>query len=173
MNLRDRVRGRLSGRLRITEGGLTIVDSRNMITDASAEVIRGLLGRDPETYLPDFIAVGKGGDCDTTPGSHVDTGARVPPEPQEREMRILVESLPIQITTPIPPDEFMYSALANPAQAVDAGINEFGILTRDGLLFAHFVTEVVTVGPEIGRATKKPKTDINWIIEWTVRYTNV
>jgi hypothetical protein len=167
MRLRSEVSGKLSGRLRIEENGILIVDSRNMITDASEEIIQGLLGRNAEDYLLDYIAIGKGGDCDIFPGSHVDTGARVAPDPGEREIRVLVERLPIQITAPNPP-EFTLYALANPAQAVDPDINEFGILARNGLLFAHYVTELDL----FNRASKKPKTDVNWIIEWTVRYEN-
>lgn len=167
MQFESGIRGRVVGRLRVVDvrSGLFIVDEQNSITDYSANVIRGLLARNPEDFLIDFIAIGLGGDAEILP-PHGDTGARVAPDPSEETMRILLEEIPIQ-TTKETGDEIEYTALVRPDQAVSDDINEFGLVTRSGKLFAHYVTDAAPV-----RAEKKPKTDIYWILKWIVDYTN-
>lgn len=166
MKIYDRIVGRLSGHVRVFIPGVAkpIIDEHNEITEAAGEAIVGLLARDPDTYLIDTIAVGKGGDCEKDP-PHNDTGARVAPDSGEREIRSLVEALPIQ-TTSKSGMEFKFSALARQEQAVSADINELALLTRSGLMVAHYVTPV-DIG---GRAEKKPKSTYFWIIEWTIRF---
>lgn len=165
MQLYDNIRARLSGHVRVFIPGVVdpIIDEHNEITSAAGEAIVGLLARDPDTYLIDTIAVGKGGDFEIDP-PHNDTGARVAPDPGEREIRSLVEALPIQ-TTLKNGMEFTFSALARPEQAVSTDINELALLTRSGLMVAHYVTPVDGV-----RAEKKPKSTYFWIIEWTLRF---
>ena len=138
----------------------------NSTTDASEDVIRGLLRRDFRNKAISFVAIGNGGDFEITP-PHNDTGARVAPDPSETEMRALVEKIQIQ-TSREDGDDVILVAVARPEQAQDPDINEFGLLTEDDTLFAHFVTEA-DPGP---RAKKYPKTDVYWIIEWPIEYTN-
>lgn len=170
LKITSRVRGRPSGKVRVFEernGVLVpIFGDHNSVTDASEEIIRGLIGRDPENYMLDYIGIGSGGDCETTP-PHNDTGARVAPDPGETEIRILVEKIPIQ-TQRTSGNQVVLVAVAQIHQAISNDINELALLARNDLMFAHFVTPV-DIG---GRAEKKPKTDVNWIIEWTVDYVN-
>ena len=139
----------------------------NSTTDAAQGVIRGLLLRNFRDKALAYVALGEGGDYEITP-PHSDTGARVAPDPAETEMRALVEKITIQ-TAREENGEVILVAVARPEQAQSPNINEFGLLTEDGTLFAHFVTEEVA---PLGRATKYPKTDIYWIVEWPIDYTN-
>jgi len=167
MRLNDKICGKLTGRVRVYQYGVLepIIEEHNEITDAAEEVISGLLARDPDNYLIDTIAVGKGGDCEIDP-PHNDTGARVAPDPGETEIRSLVEALPIQQTLRTG-NEFTFSVLARPEQAISTDINELALLTRNGTMVAHYVTPLGL----LGRAEKKPKSTYFWIIEWTLRFT--
>ena len=64
-------------------------------------------------------------------------------------------------------DEIEYSALVRPDQAVSDDINEFGLIARNGKLFAHYVPDA-----DPTRAEKKPKTDLYWIMKWVVEYVS-
>lgn len=161
-----KVRGRVRGRVRILDPDGNLIVGFNSTTDASEDVIRGLLLRNFRDKAINYIALGEGGDYEATP-PHNDTGARVPPDPAETEMRALVEKITIQTGREDNGDVILV-AVARPEQAQSPNINEFGLLTEDGTLFAHFVTEEVAPG---GRATKYPKTDVYWVIEWLIEYT--
>jgi hypothetical protein len=168
--IRSGFHGVLKGRFRLYEqedgGSLRcVIDESNEITDYSQEVIQGLLARNAEEFLIDSIGVGNGGDLEVSP-PHNDTGQRVAPDASEEEMRSLVEAIPIQISKR-DGDDIEHTALARPDQAIDDGINEFGLLTRSGKIVAHYVTPADPV-----RAEKKPKTDVYWILKWTLTYVN-
>lgn len=171
MRQKSKMRGRLSGHVQVFEEHegilVPIFGSKNSVTDASEEILRGLLGRDPENFMLDYIAIGSGGDC-TVAFPHSDTGARVDPDPQERDIRVLVESIPIQTQRTVG-NEVTFSAIAKINQAISNDVNELALLARNGLMFAHFVTAALV---PLGPAEKKPKTDINWILEWTIDYAN-
>ena len=171
MRPKSKVLGKVTGSVQVFEerGGILvpIFGSKNSVTDASEEIIRGLLGRDPENYMLDYIAIGSGGDC-TVAFPHSDTGARVGPDPIETEIRVLVESIPIQAQREVGTSVIL-SAIAKINQAISNDVNELALLARNGLMFAHFVTAALV---PLGPAEKKPKTDINWILEWTIDYTN-
>lgn len=171
-DLESRMRGKLTqGRLeviQIVDGWPhVLIDHYNSITDAAEDVVKGLLNRDFENKMIDVIAVGKGGDSEINP-PHNDTGARVPPDPSETEIRDLVEALPILISEEVI-GGIRYSGIAQLHQANSDDINEFAILTKDETMVAHFVAEEVA---PLGRATKYPKTTIMYlIIRWTLLYT--
>jgi hypothetical protein len=163
---RTKIEGRIRGRVRVVDSDGNLIVGINSTTNAAQEVIRGLLLRNFRDKALAYIALGDGGDYEiTTP--HNDTGARVAPDPAETEMRSLVEKITIQ-TAREENDEVILVAVARPEQAQSPDINEFGLLTEDGTLFAHFVT-AINPGP---RAEKFPKTDIYWFIEWPIEYTN-
>jgi len=162
-----KINGHVRGRVRVVSVDGDLIFGLNSTTDAAQDVIRGLLMRDFRNKALAYVALGKGGDCEITP-PHNDTGIRVAPDPAETEMRILVEKIQIQ-TSREDGDDVVLVAVARPEQAQDPDINEFGLLTEDETLFAHFVTEEVAPG---GRATKYPKTDVYWIIEWPVEYVS-
>lgn len=164
---KTKIEGRIKGRVRILDPNGNLIAGFNSTTDASQDVIRGLLMRNFRDKALAFIALGEGGDCEATP-PHNDTGARVAPDPAETEMRALVKNITIQ-TAREESGEVILVAVARPEQAQSPNINEFGLLTEDGTLFAHFVTAEVA---PLGRATKYPKTDVYWIIEWALDYTN-
>lgn len=162
-----KIEGRITGRVRIVDSEGNEIAGFNSTTTASEAVIRGLLMRNFRDKAITYIALGDGGDYEITQ-PHNDTGARVPPDPSETEMRSLVEKIIIQ-TARETGDEVILVAVARPEQAQSPDINEFGLLTEDGTLFAHFVTAEVA---PLGRATKYPKTDVYWIIEWAIEYVN-
>ena len=163
-----KIEGRVGGRVRVLDPDGNLICGLNSTTDASEDVIKGLLMRNFRDKALSYIALGTGGDFETTP-PHSDTGARVAPDPAETEMRALVEKIQIQTSREESGDVILV-AVARPEQAQDPDINEFGLLTEDGTLFAHFVTEEVA---PLGRATKYPKTDVYWIIEWPIEYSNM
>jgi hypothetical protein len=183
INISDAVSGRVRGRVQIAffenpknvpleafcldeMGWLDL--GHNSINDTSEDIFRGLLARDLENKMLETISVGDGGDLDTTP-VHADTGARVPPDPAETEMRSVVEGVPILITN-VNGSDVTLTALARPEQANSDDINEFGLLSKDGTMFAHFVTEEVAPG---GRARKYPKKSWHYLaIRWTITYDN-
>lgn len=170
VQIKSGIQGRITGRFRLFESNgagdfLLLFDGSNEITDYSEDIIQGLIARDAEDFLLDSIGIGNGGDLEINP-PHNDTGQRVAPDDSEEEMRSLVEAIPIQISKRSGND-IEHTALARPDQAIDDGINEFGLLTRSGKLFAHYVTPADPV-----RAEKKPKTDVYWILKWTITYQN-
>lgn len=145
------------------------VRNRNSITTVSADVIRGLLARQFEDKMVYSIAIGKGGDLEANP-PHNDTGARVEPVASEKAIRSLVEALPILIVSRSGND-IRYTVLAKPEQANSDDINEFALLTRDGTMMAHFVTEEIGPGD---RARKYPKKSWEYLaIRWKITYQNV
>ena len=166
------MRGRLTGTVDIVffgKDGRRVRRYGNSTTAASADVIRALLGREFEDKMISEIAVGDGGDLETTP-PHNDTGQRVAPDPGEEEIRSLVEALPILFVSRSG-DDIRYTALAKPEQAISDDINEFALLTRDGTMVAHFVTEAVSPG---GRARDYPKTSWEYLaIRWRLTYESV
>jgi hypothetical protein len=161
-----KISGRITGSVQVLDSEGRVIAGFNSKTDASEDVIRGLLRRDFRNKAITFIGLGTGGDLEADP-PHNDTGARVAPDPEEVEMRALVERIQIQ-TSREENGKVILVAVARPEQAQSPDINEFGLLCEDGTLFAHFVTDA-DPGP---RAKKYPKTDIYWIIEWTLDYSN-
>lgn len=171
VDIESELTGTLSGELEVlvfNEQGklLEVREFKNSTTDASKAVVRGLLASDFENKMIDTISVGDGGDLEIAP-PHNDTGQRVGPDPSETEMRSVIENLSIQIVSEVT-NGVKYTALAKVEQANSDDINEFGLLTRDGTLVAHFVTEEVSPG---GRARKYPKKSWMYLaIRWTVYY---
>jgi len=170
MEQREKIEGRISGFLMVYEcrnGGepVLVLDGRNSITDYSETIIKGLLARNPEDFMIDGIAIGLGGDAEISE-PHNDTGARVAPDPVEETMRIPLETILIQMTQEVS-GGIEFTALARPDQAISDNINEFGLVARNGKIFAHYVPDA-----DPTRAEKKPKTDIYWIMKWTVEYAN-
>lgn len=169
IELKDKVRGRLVGRFRLYElvygEEVLILDEKNTIVDYHETIIQGLLARNPEDFMIAAIAIGEGGDAEISE-PHNDTGARVATDPGEETMRIPIAEIPIQ-TVNETGDEIEFSALVRPDQAVSDDINEFGLVARNGKLFAHYVPDA-----DPTRAEKKPKTDIYWILKWVVEYTS-
>jgi hypothetical protein len=167
IEFKDKVRGKITGRFRLFEvkGGeeVLIHDEKNTIVDYHETIIQGLLARNPEDFMIAAIAIGEGGDAEINE-PHNDTGARVATDPIEENMRIPIAEIPIQAVNESG-DEIEYSALARPDQAVSDDINEFGLIARNGKLFAHHVPDAAPT-----RAEKKPKTDIYWILKWTIEY---
>lgn len=170
IELKDKVKGKFSGRFRLYEvrdgEEVLIHDEKNTIVDYHKTIIQGLLARNPEDFMIAAIAIGEGGDAEINE-PHNDTGARVGTNLSEETMRIPIAEIPIQATNESG-DDVEYSALARPDQAVSDDINEFGLIARNGKLFAHYVPDADPV-----RAEKKPKTDIYWILKWTIEYTSV
>ena len=164
--------GRLTGKVDLVffgKDGRRVREYRNSVTTASSDVIRSLLARQFEDKMISRIAMGDGGDLEILP-PHNDTGQRVAPDPGETGIRSLVEALPILIVSQ-DVDDIRYTALAKPEQAISNEINEFALLTRDGTMVAHFVTEEVTPG---GRARDYPKTSWEYLaIRWKLTYTSV
>jgi hypothetical protein len=159
-----KIEARIRGQVRVLDPEGNLIVGFNAKTDASKDVMKGLLMRNFRDKALSYIALGTGGGLEATP-PHNDTGARVAPDPAETEMRALVEKIQIQTAREEAGDVILV-AVARPEQAQDPDINEFGLLTEDGTLFAHFVTEA-NPGP---RAKKYPKTDVYWIIEWPLEY---
>lgn len=166
----DRLRGKLEGRVLVTdkETGNILLRGRNQITDyGHEEFLRALLARDVESLVW-YIVVGKGGDCDSL-SPHPDTGARVPPDPSEEEIRVMVEAVPIETVARGVLGEITYKALARRQQGNSPDINEFALYTRGNKMVAHFVTEEDVIPP---RARKYVKSELSyWVIEWTLTYT--
>jgi hypothetical protein len=164
----DKITGGLKGRVEILANGKDLVFAgRNQITDfGHEEFIRLLLAGNLDALVWQ-ISVGEGGDCAILP-PHNPTGARVPPDPSEDEIRKLIGTVDVSTITRGGAGEVIYSALARREQVNSPNINELALLTRDGQMIAHYVTD-----PEMtGEAQKKPKTDLMfWIIRWTVEYT--
>ena len=164
--------GRLTGKVDVVvfgADGRRVREYHNEPTDAAADVIRALFARRFEDKMIAEIAVGDGGDLEISP-PHNDTGERVPPDPGETEIRSLVEALPILIVSQ-DGNDIRYTALAKPEQAISDDINEFALLTRDGTMVAHFVTEAVSPG---GRARDYPKTSWEYLaIRWRLTYESV
>jgi hypothetical protein len=173
--IKEVIPGRLSGRLLINfiddvskmeEGWMEL--GSNSINDSSVDIIQGLLSGDLENKMINMISIGKGGDLDTTP-LHTDTGARVSPDSQETEMRSVLADLSILMTSRTGND-VMYTVLAGREQANSNDINEFGLLSKDRTMMAHFVTEEVGPG---GRARKYPKKSFHYLaVRWVVTYVN-
>ena len=170
--INSKFRGKLRGHVRVTavmKNGTRhpLIGRKNQITNyGEGDGMRGMLARDLEAMLW-TIATGTGGDNEITP-PHNPTGSRVPPDPNETEMRVLVEELPIQAIKQNIDGTITYMTLAQREQSNSPDINEFGLLTKRGDLFAHFITE----DDGGGNARTFPKTDLMyWIIEWTLEYT--
>lgn len=176
MDIKSKIKGKLKGRVSIAfiHGSALRNIKRNWIdlgpneiTDMSEDIIQGLMARDLENKMLAYIGIGDGGDLDAV--LHNDTGARVAPVSTETEIRSLVESVPIMLTNQVG-DDITYTALARPEQANSDDINEFALLSNDGSMFAHFVTEEVA---PLGRATKYPKKSWHYVaVRWTITYTN-
>lgn len=163
---------KIEGSLKVTEVNSagernTLFKGKNQITAyGEEEGVQRMLARDLDAMIW-TITTGTGGDNETTP-PHNPTGGRVPPDPNEEEVRVPVENLAIQAIRRNIDGTVTYMTLAQREQSNSPDINEFGLLTRAGTLFAHFITE----DDGGGNATKYPKSELMyWIIEWTVSFT--
>jgi hypothetical protein len=172
LKIRDGLSGHLSGRvcIRDEESGEVLFSGENQITDfGRVALLQALLARDLERMVW-HIVMGKGGDCDVL-SPHPDTGARVPPDSMETEIREIVESIPIQAVAWNVDGSVTYKALARRTQGNSPDINELALYTRKNDMVAHFVTEEAVPPP---RARRYVKNELSyWIIEWTVLYTGV
>lgn len=158
--------GRLSGCVMVkTVGGEPVIDDRNEVTNyGRTAFIQQLIGRNLDSLVW-YVILGEGGDCSIDPG-HGDTGARVPTDPVEIEIRKFVAEIPIQAIINNDDGSITFKALVRREQGNSPNINEFALYTRAGNMVAHFVTELDGV-----KARKYVKSELSfWIVEWTLTY---
>ena len=167
IELKDSMRFEFKGSLDVMAVGNRGVEWRvrehNLVCDDTQKILLGLFGRDLDNKMISYISVGTGGDVN--PATHLDTGARVGPQPGEETMRV---DLHREGLANVETDEIniknIYTAVVRPEDAISNDINEFGLFSNDGTMMAHFVTE-----PAIGgRAKKYQKTALLYlVIRWT------
>lgn len=139
------------------------LEMHNHISDDAIDILLGLLGRDQEDKMVTVISVGTGGDLN--PATGLDTGARVPPEDEEEEMRRAIFDAPIAHTEVDSINKrITYTAVLKTEEGNSDTINELGLLSEDGTMLSHFVTPADLVS---GRATKYEKTDLLYmVVRW-------
>ena len=167
VDLKDRAGFEFRGSLHVMALGKNGVEWRvrehNLVCNDTQKILLGLFGRDLDNKMISYISIGTGGDVN--PATHLDTGARVGPQPGEEEMRV---ELHREYIANVETDEIalknIYTAVAKPEDAISNDINEFGLFSNDGTMMAHFVTD-----PDIGgRAKKYQKTALLYlVIRWT------
>jgi hypothetical protein len=174
VNMRDSFRLGFRGEFEIVLADENGVKDRyrghNLICDSAVDIILGLFSRDLDGKMISKISVGTGGDLD--PDTHMDTGARVGPREDEEHMRQSIFDCPIaNVESDLINHEIVFTAVAKQEEANSAVINEFGLLSEDGTMLAHFVTEA---DPLTGRAKRYNKTPLLYmVVRWTIYPTVV
>ena len=167
VELKDRMGFEFRGSLSVVavrnDGVVWRIREHNLVCDNTQKILLGLFGRDLDNKMISYISIGTGGDVN--PATHLDTGARVAPQPGEDEMRVEIHR---EFIANVETDEVnlknIYTAVARPEDAISNDVNELGLFSNDGTMMAHFVTE-----PDIsGRAKKYQKTALLYlVIRWT------
>lgn len=154
---------------------------RNVVCFGMYDAIQhGFMLRSFDAWAPASIALGFGGDYDqpddpdaTAP---TDQGRRVDPQYSDAYVRKQFHVAAVrQVREGLPTSDrrAVFVAVIRPddgtTDAEDAArpfLNEFGLLSRNGTLLAHFVPEA---DPDTGRARRYAKSSALWlVIEWTV-----
>ena len=155
--------------LRVTEGqATTLFAGKNLIADGAVDIMLGFLSRDLDNKMITYVDVGTGGDVN--PATGLDTGARVAPQNDETDIRVLLYRSPIANIEPdVNTKEVVFTAVVKPEDGNDPAINEFALLSYDGTMLAHFVTPE---DPGSGRAEQYEKTALMYlVIRWTMTPT--
>lgn len=122
--------GRLDGR------HVPVGETRNVVVDlAFDELLPRILGRDAGADIA-IISIGEGGNYDQQ-GTFI--GTRVAPDVSDTAMRLeIFRAGIVQIDFPAA-KEVRFTGLLRQSEAVSSDIDEFGLLSTDGRMFAHAI----------------------------------
>ena len=147
------------------EGFAWTLRKENHISDSAVAILLGFFVRDLDNKMLAYIDIGTGGDVN--PDTGLDTGARVAERDDETEVRELLFRADIGTYTADPnTNEVSFTAVVRPEDGNSDQINEFGLMSYDGTMFSHLVTEA---DPGSGRAFRYEKTNLLYLVgKWTI-----
>jgi len=158
---------------------------RNTICYGFYDAMQRYLLRDFDAWSPTGLVLGYGGDYDqpddpdTTAPS--DQGARIAPAVTDAYVRKVFYRGAVQQAkegSPTTDRRVVYVAVVKPSDGVTdvddvtrPYLNEIGLEARNGVLLAHYVTDV---DPDTGRAQRFAKAAYQWLVcEWEIEFVGV
>lgn len=149
--------GAVGGRERL------IGEHHNLIVDlAYTDLLPRILGRDPNADVA-IISVGEGGNYDQ---AGVFIGTRVAPAVTDTAMRLeIFRAGIVQITFPAA-NQIQFVGMLRQNEAVSVNIDEFGLLSTDGRMFAHAVN--ADTGPATPTVPYTKPAGAIFAVKWTL-----
>lgn len=166
IEVKDKLSISLRGELEvilISKGGASVLyRGVNHICDNAVLLLLGLLGRDFDNKMISKVHIATGGDLDPVTG--LDTGARVAPRDEETKVRQLLFACPVA-NFETDSTKVTFTAVAKTNEANSDTINEFALVSEDGTILSHFVTQADFTG----RAAKYVKDDLLYlVVRWKI-----
>lgn len=142
-----------------------IIDTGNYTNQARTAFLNILKGGSGNTgYDIAFIDVGTGGEY--TPAG-VFTGNRVAPDPAETEIRKRLFRANIVYSSLDGDNKIRFVAGLEPHECLSNVIDEFALISSNGVMIAHYVTS--ETGPTPSPTTKYTKSSVvAWALTWVI-----
>ena len=126
-------------------------------------LLRG--GVSASEYSPTFIDIGIGGNFLNGSDQH----HRVPPDPTEIEIRTRIFRARVVGTRIISDTEIAYTAMIEPHECINSGINEMALVTSNNTMISHWIAPAIGGDPANECITISKSGYVYFFIEWKVK----